>query len=70
MLGHKPLKATGDVTGDDVALNTPIDVEDDVDGMEVVIEMICVNEVEEGVAYRVAVLSVIVTLTPGGGGGG
>jgi len=82
MFGYKPLSATGDVTEDDVALDSPIGVDvdvenddnddddDDVDGPEeVVLTMICVVDVGEGVVYMVAVLSVIVASTAGEGGG-
>lgn len=51
MLVQKPLSGTNDVTGDDVALDTPVNVEDDVDGVEeIVIVMIWVSDVGEGVA--------------------
>ena len=70
MFGYKPLSATGDVTGDDVALNTPIDVADDIDGLEVVEAMLWVVDVGEEFKYTVAVLSVIVVLTLEGGAGG
>lgn len=67
-MGYKPLSATVDVIGDDGAPDTLVDVEDDGDDPE--LALICVVDVEEGVVYIVAVLSVMVALTPGGGGGG
>lgn len=73
MFGNKPLSATDDVIGDDVALNAPIDVAGDVDVPEEVLVIIfCVLGVGEGIVYMVAVLNVIVasTVTGGGGGGG
>ena len=61
MFGYKPLSATGDVTGDDVAVNNPGDVENDADG--VVTTMPCMVDVGEAVTYMVDVLRVIVALT-------
>ena len=69
MFGNKPLSSTDDVAADDVAINTPIDAEDDVDNAEgAVIMMICVG-VGEAIVYMVAVLNVIVVLTLGAGAG-
>jgi hypothetical protein len=65
MFGYKPLSATGG----DVALDTAIDVEDDVDDSEG-LAMACVVDVGEGVACVVAVLGVIVALTLVGGEAG
>jgi hypothetical protein len=62
MFGYKPLSATGDVTGGDVAPDTAVDVEDDVDESEE-LAMVCVVDVGEGTVCVVDVVGVIVALT-------
>jgi hypothetical protein len=62
MVGYKPLLGTGDVRGVEVALDTAVDVEDDVDDSEGLV-IVCIVDIGERVVYAVVVLDVIVALT-------